>query len=207
MTIVVLVVLAMVWVAVLLPGLFRRTMGDRSAASIGSFHRQLRVLGRTGPAVVPPAHRLGTAFPGLTHGSGPSPSVGVRRGLVVVRSDAQTASGGDAQVLVVGGPRPGGATAPVRQPDPYRRPGACRRRRDVLIALLCALMGTGLVGAIPGMHLALVATALVLVAFLVYVGLLVRLRMRADERELKLRYLPPPLEHDPSVVVRQVASR
>jgi hypothetical protein len=94
----------------------------------------------------------------------------------------------------------------LRRPDPYFRSGACKRRRDVLMVLLCALTATGLIGIIPAMHILLVGTAAVAVVLTAYVALLVRLRNQALEREVKLRYLPRATEPDP-VLVRRVASR
>lgn len=55
----VLLILAMVWAVVLGPSLLRRRAERRASNSIGDFHRQLRILQRTGPTVVNPAHRLG----------------------------------------------------------------------------------------------------------------------------------------------------
>ncbi|MGH9157709.1 MAG: hypothetical protein ACRD1K_18165 [Acidimicrobiales bacterium] len=51
MTIVVLVVLAGIWAAVLVPPMLRSRAEARPADSIGNFRRQLRVLQRTGPTV------------------------------------------------------------------------------------------------------------------------------------------------------------
>ena len=48
----------MVWAVVLGPSLLRNRSERRSADSIGDFHRQLRVLQRTGPSTVDPAYRL-----------------------------------------------------------------------------------------------------------------------------------------------------
>ncbi len=59
----VLLILGLVWAAVLVPSLLRRRSDRRSSDSIGEFHQQLRVLRRTGPAVVPPAFRLMTSLP------------------------------------------------------------------------------------------------------------------------------------------------
>jgi hypothetical protein len=95
----------------------------------------------------------------------------------------------------------------LRRPDPYFRPGACKRRRDVLMILLCTLTVTGLVGVIPAMHVLLFATAFIGVMLVAYLGLLVRLRNQAVERETKLRYLPQSREYESPVVVRRVASR
>jgi hypothetical protein len=204
LTLVVLVVLAVVWVVVLGPSLFRRAVDRRSSDSIGSFHHQLRVLERTGPSLMAPVHRLGTSLPSVGLDSGLSvkslsvknPSADFRRGLAVVPA--------------LRGPTVARAplepSTALRRPDPYFRRGACKRRRDVLIALLCALVGAGLIGAIPGLHIVLAFAAAVAAVSVAYIGLLIRLRNRALERQVKLRYLPRAGEYEPPIVVRRVAS-
>ena len=194
MTIVVLVVLVLVWAVVLGPSLLRRTADRQSKDSIGSFHRQLHVLGRTGPSLVPPAHRLGTSVPASHHDfaeTGWVGSVSSRPAPAVINSDVPDVTAGTA----------------LRRPDPYFRPGACKRRRDVLMVLLCTLTVTGLIGIIPAMHVLLVGTAFVAVALAAYVGLLIRLRAHALEREVKLRYLPRGTDHDLPIEIRRAASR
>jgi predicted membrane-bound spermidine synthase len=74
------------------------------------------------------------------------------------------------------------------------------------MVLLCTLTVTGLIGIIPAMHVLLVGTAAVGVMLGAYVGLLIRLRNQALEREVKLHYLPRTTEPE-SVLVRRVASR
>jgi hypothetical protein len=59
LTIVVLLFLAGIWAAVLIPPVLRARAEGRPADSIGSFRRQLHVLERTGPTTVAPANRLG----------------------------------------------------------------------------------------------------------------------------------------------------
>ena len=54
----VLLVLAVIWGAVLVPPALRARSESRPADSIGNFRRQLSVLRRTGPSVVTPAHAL-----------------------------------------------------------------------------------------------------------------------------------------------------
>ena len=54
----VLLVLAGIWAAVLVPPMMRARSESRPADSIGNFRHQLSVLRRTGPTVVPPAHAL-----------------------------------------------------------------------------------------------------------------------------------------------------
>lgn len=190
----VLLILVLVWAVVLGPSLLRRGAQRRSHDSIGAFHRQLRVLQRTGPSLVDPIHRLDTSLPathiGRTPSSGPS-----RSGLIVVRPDATL---------------PASDFGPVdseRRSDPYFRPEACKRRRDVLMGLLFAVVCTGLMGVIPALRPMLVVTGVLAVALGGYVSLLVRLRNRAVERETKLRYLPSPVERESSIVVRRVAAR
>ena len=104
---------------------------------------------------------------------------------------------------------PGARRGPTieRHVDPYFRPDACKRRRDVLAALLCVLVGSGLLGAIPPLRPLLYVTLAGAAGIAAYVGLLVYLRNLAVERELKLRYLPEPAHHEPSVVIRRVAAR
>jgi hypothetical protein len=188
---VVLVVLVLVWAVVLGPSLLRRTMDRQHKDSIGSFHRQLNVLGRTGPSLMAPAHRLDISVPSdRDDGVRVLGSVSSRPAPPVIRADAYEPAGQS-----------------VRRPDPYFRRGACKRRRDVLMVLLCMLTLTGLVGIIPAMHLLLTVTGFVGVVLVAYLGLLVRLRNQALEREVKLRYLPRNSDEDFPVAVRRVASR
>jgi len=103
---------------------------------------------------------------------------------------------------------PGARTvrAPERRTDPYFRPEACKRRRDILAVLLCVLAGSGLLGAIPALGALLYVTLACAISLAAYVGLLVYLRTLALEREVKLRYLPQPAQQS-SVTVRRVAAR
>jgi hypothetical protein len=73
--------------------------------------------------------------------------------------------------------------------------------------LVCTLTVTGLLGLIPAMRILLIGAAFVGVVLAAYVGLLIRLRNQALEREVKLRYLPRGTEYDIPVAVRRVASR
>jgi len=193
LTIVVLLVLVLVWAVVLGPSLLRRGVQRRSSDSIGAFHRQLRVLQRTGPSLVDPVHCLDASVPASHVGA--RPRTEGRPALLVVRPD---------HALPV---PPRRATASARRPDPYFRPEACKRRRDVLMALLFSMFCTGLLGAVPVARPVLAITGLAAMALAGYVALLVRLRTRALEREVKLRYLPQPVDRDSSVVVRRVVAR
>jgi hypothetical protein len=190
LTIVVLLILGVVWAAVLGPSLLRRRSDRRSGDSIGEFHQQLRVLRRTGPSVVPPAFRLMTAQPEdsprrVARHTGVSSG-----GLILIRPDASPG-------LVSGG-------APASQrPERFFRPEARKRRRDVLCALACVVFGSGVLGAIPVLRPMLVVTAMALVGSAIYVVMVVRLGSRATERVAKLRYLPEPVEDEPTIVIRR----
>lgn len=195
MTIVVLLLLVVVWAAVLGPTIWRRQAERRSVDSIGAFHRQLHVLRKTGPTLVAPAHRLATAQPtsAVLPGSTGLPVVSSRPELLVIRPDVAPAS-----EMSESEPK-------ERRPDPYFRPEACRRRRDVLLVLVCAAVLTGILGAVVGPALYVCAASMV--ALVAYVVMLVRLRNHALEREVKLHYLPQPIEREPALVVRRAAAR
>jgi hypothetical protein len=60
LTIVVLLFLAVIWAAVLVPPMLRARAEGRPADSIGNFRHQLSVLQRTAPGVVAPANTLRT---------------------------------------------------------------------------------------------------------------------------------------------------
>jgi len=182
---VVLLILAMVWLAVLGPGLLRRRAERRSTDSIGAFHRQLRVLQRTGPVLVDPAYRLEDRTDAASTALRlPRPQRPARRG--TARHAPRYAE---------------------RRTDPYFRPDACRRRRNILAGLVSALVFTGLLGAVPALRPALFVTLVAGLLLAGYVGLLVYLRTLALERQVKLRYLPQPVEADSSVAFRRVVSR
>jgi hypothetical protein len=175
---VVLLVLAIVWAAVLGPSLLRRR-AERSGDSIGAFHRQLRVLERTGPTVIDPAHTLQARRPFRL----PRPA----SGFPVVRPDAPL--------------------RPVRgrRPDPYFRADACRRRRNILLGLLGATFLSAVLAVAAHPMLYIAVTSVVLLVG--YVSLLVYLRTLAAEREAKLRYLPQAVDAEPGVAARRLAAR
>ncbi len=188
----VLLILGVVWAAVLAPSLLRRRYQHRSDDSIGEFHQHLRVLRRTGPALVPAAFRLSTSLP-----EGPSAHDGRRqapsgRDLILIRPDAAPS-------------RPVTASNATQRTDRFFRPEACKRRRDVLATMACVIFGTGVLGAIPVLRPLLILTAVAVVVSALYVVMVVRLGGRAKERSVKLRYLPPPAQDEPTIVIRRVA--
>ena len=66
-----------------------------------------------------------------------------------------------------------------------------KRRRDVLLTLLAAVVFTLALGLL--FRPALLLNGIADVAFATYVALLVRARTIAAEREMKVRYLPGPM--------------
>ena len=90
----------------------------------------------------------------------------------------------------------------MRAPSPVSaaRSRTIRRRRDVLTALLVAVVATlalGLLFSIGIMLVAHVVSDLLLVA---YVALLVHQRNVAAERDMKVRFLPQPRRLDPALL-------
>ncbi|MEA3019649.1 MAG: hypothetical protein QOI47_1173 [Actinomycetota bacterium] len=82
----------------------------------------------------------------------------------------------------------GAGSAGVRPPS---RSELQRRRRDVLLALLAAVIFTLALGLL--LRPALLLNGVADLALVGYVGLLVRARTIAVEREMKVRYLPGPM--------------
>ena len=61
---IVLILVAVLWIAVLVPSVISKLSERRSAGSIDHFHERLDLLERTGPKLVAPAYRLtGTQSP------------------------------------------------------------------------------------------------------------------------------------------------
>jgi len=83
--------------------------------------------------------------------------------------------------------------APVRNVGylPPTRSQLQKRRRDVLLTLLAAVVFTLALGLL--FRPALLLNGIADVAFAGYVALLVRARAIADERSMKVRYLPGPM--------------
>jgi hypothetical protein len=75
-----------------------------------------------------------------------------------------------------------------------------RRRRDVLSALLVAVLATLALGLLFHMGIMLVAHVVADVLLVAYVALLVHQRNVAAERDLKVRFLPQPHRLDPALL-------
>ena len=75
-----------------------------------------------------------------------------------------------------------------------------RRRRDVLSALLVAVVATLTLGLLFNMGIMLVAHVVADVLLVAYVALLVHQRNVAAERDMKVRFLPQPHRLDPALL-------
>ena len=75
-------------------------------------------------------------------------------------------------------------------PEAARRARTMRRRRDVLFTLVAAMALTLLLGLLPPFRAVLWLHVACDLAFAAYVGMLIKMRNQAAEREMKLRFLP-----------------
>ena len=81
-----------------------------------------------------------------------------------------------------------------------------KRRRDIFFALLAGMAGSLLLGFLPalrvmwGLHVALD------VVFIAYVGLLLRMRNVAAERDMKVRFLPGATAELPPLLLRRTGN-
>jgi hypothetical protein len=161
-TLLVLVILGLIWGAVLLPPYLQNRREHRPGDSIASFRHQLSVIERATPEGRARANAYGY---GRSEWAQPTPITAAR-------------------------PRAGRAVAARPAPRPAAMSMARKRRRDVFLTLLAAVPVTFVLAfAMGGMvwMLQLVAD----VAFVGYVGLLVKLQQEAAEKDLKVRFLEP----------------
>ena len=65
-----------------------------------------------------------------------------------------------------------------------------RRRRDIFVGMLAAMVTSLVLGFVPSLRILWVVHLLVDAMFVTYVALLVQMRNKAAEREMKVRFLP-----------------
>jgi hypothetical protein len=105
--------------------------------------------------------------------------------------------------------RPHGARNAVVSPiaPVMTRREAQKRRRDILSGLLAAMVGSLILGFVPGMQVMLGLHLVLDVLFVAYVAVLVQVRRAADERELKVRFLPARANpSEPALLLRRSAN-
>jgi Flp pilus assembly protein TadB len=152
-SLVVLLILAIVWAAFLVPQIVRHRAERTPADSVGAFRNQLSVLERATPAIG-----------------------GVRR--------------------------PATSSMAQRTMSRATRAEARRRRQAILVRLLGAMAFTFVLGLVvrPVLYLHVLLDVL----FLSYCALLWRAQALATERDMKVRYLPGPVQqHQPAQLLLQ----
>ena len=181
---------AVLWVIVLAPSVWRRFGEREGVGSIESFHHQLQLLEHAGPKTVAPAYRLHTALPG---GPGPeaiSSGDSSRPKLVLLRptEDAATADvdGGDGchyeRVGVLDRPETVYLSETAADLRVLRREEA-RHRFDILLRCLGGIaVSTLIIGLMPGMHLAWVFTVLTGLPALALLGLMAYAKELEEEQ-------------------------
>jgi hypothetical protein len=170
LTTLVILVLIAIWATVLIYPILRARTEGGFGDSIGTFRRHLSVLERAAPNSVSPANRL--RLPQSSSGIPPyRAGVGARAGTGAASRSA-------------GGRRYSPPVAPAR------RRKLQKRRRDVLFTLVTGIIGSLLLGLIPGLSMMLFVCAGFVLLLAGYVALLARLRSLATEREMKLTFLP-----------------
>ncbi len=165
----------MLWAAFFLWPLLQGRTSGRKADSIGDFTYRLGVIGKTNGHQ--PRRRKPTS---------PIP-VGVPPARALAAASRP-------------GPRPG---APVARPGAMTR--AQRRRRDVLLALGVAVVVSLLLAVLGGTPMFWGVQLFTDALLAAYVVLLVRMQHLAQERRVKLRYLPQ-RPAAPALVLRRTAS-
>ncbi len=184
----VLLVLAAIWAAVLIPPAVRARAEGRPGDSVVNFRRQLSTLRRTGP------HRAslhgGSRVAGGDHWYRPhavAPLAPVPGPLRSTRTST---------------PMPRAPVRPIRaaSPSSAARSRTIRRRRDVLSALVVAVLATLVLGMLPAFRVMLVAHLVADVLLVAYVALLIHQRNVAAERDLKVRFLPQAHRLDPALL-------
>jgi hypothetical protein len=83
-----------------------------------------------------------------------------------------------------------------------------RRRRDIFVGMLAAMVTSLVLGFIPSLRILWVVHLLVDAMFVTYVSLLVHMRNQAAERDMKVRFLPqrlPGRSPEPALLLRRSA--
>jgi hypothetical protein len=181
----VLLVLAGIWAAVLIPPALRSRAEGRPGDSIHNFKRQLTVLRRTSP-------HTGRAAGG-DHWYRPH---AVTVPLVPVHGPVRSTRG--VPTATYRAPAP--AAVRPASPTTASRSRTIRRRRDVLTALVVAVLATLVLGLIPAFRLLLMVHVVADVLLVAYVALLVHQRNAAAERDMKVRFLPQAHRLDPALL-------
>jgi hypothetical protein len=184
--VILLVLVAVLWVAVLAPSVVRRIRERGGVGSVDHFHHQLELLEHAGPKLVTPAYRL------RSNGSGKATPPSSRPKLVLLRAvqDGQAADIEDvdgahyARVGVIERPEPSlSPTQTDAELAAYRRQQARQRCTFVLRLLAAAAITTGILGALPALRLAWIFTGITGIAALGLAGLIAYARELEGQRQ------------------------
>jgi hypothetical protein len=101
----------------------------------------------------------------------------------------------------------GSTAGQLSQSAPISLREAQKRRRDILFGLLAAMGGSLLIGLLPGLRVMLGLHLLLDLLFVGYIALLVQARKAAEERSMKVRYLPANVRTpEPALLLRRSAN-
>jgi hypothetical protein len=183
--VILLVLVAVLWVVVLAPSLWRRIRERGGVGSVDHFHHQLELLEHAGPKLVDPAYRLRSA------GSGNSATPSSHPKLVLLRAvqagqaaDIEDVDGAHyARVGVIERPEPPGSpTQTDAELAAYRRQQARHRCTFVLRLLAGVAITTGILGVLPAFRLAWIFTGITGIAALALAGLIASAREVEGQR-------------------------
>jgi hypothetical protein len=186
--VILLVFVAVLWVAVLAPSVLRRIRERGGVGSVDHFHHQLELLEHAGPKLVTPAYRLRSG----RSDADSSAVVSSRPKLVLLRAvhDGQAADidGVDgahyARVGVIEPPAPPVSPAQTHaELAGYRRQQARQRCTLVLRLLAAAAITTGILGVVAAFRLAWIFTGLTGIAALALAGLIAYARELEGQRQ------------------------
>jgi hypothetical protein len=214
--VILLILVALLWIAVLAPGAITKISERRSSGSIDSFHNRLHLLERTGPTLVRPAHRLQRAeAPRLPAAVGYTDPVARPTLVLLETAEPQTDDAIDMVALVDPDAPPrvvarhavragsdfdddratpgvrmldGPSLGTIARPEAYVAPevtlvppqhraesserrAAARRRRDILGVLVTTMVLSGLLGVVPSLRPALIATGVTGFLLVAFIGL------------------------------------
>jgi hypothetical protein len=182
---------AVLWVVVLAPGVWRRFGERQGVGSIESFHHQLQLLEHAGPKTVAPAYRLHTALPGGAPGPEATPMPDSSRPKLVLLRPTADAAAADVdddegchyeRIGVLD--RPETVCLPEVGDDlRVLRRDQARRRFSILLRCLGGVAAsTFIIGLWPGMHVAWIFTALTGLPALALLGLMAYANEVKEER-------------------------
>jgi hypothetical protein len=245
--VILLILVALLWIAVLAPGAITKISERRSSGSIDSFHDRLHLLERTGPKLIRPANRLERSEPrrlatAVGYAGVPAPQPAGRPALVLLETARPESEASAIDVVPLDRPQPpvrivvqpvssirhgfddpdipavrmldgpslGAIVRPeaVGEPDlalwrpptgpaaAEHRSQAARRRRDVLGVLVTTMVLSGLLGIVPSLRPALIATAGAGFLLVVFVGLAIYAvsSRAARDRTSDLAFGPPTID-------------